>query len=159
MVTKDLPHLSPVHALRVFIAMTHEVQHSSNSSTNHNGWILLTHVLTLSVTEEKHTNSGCKNRTHDFRTRRCSGYLLFRPLGLQREKYISGGVTSPPYPLPPTASQSTHKTETKALKMENETSTVAERGRKRIFTSCTEEHRQSTGNSRLTKPFFCDALL
>ena len=51
-ITKDLPIsplLSPVHALRFFIAM--QVQHSYNSSTN--GWILLTHVLTLSATEER----------------------------------------------------------------------------------------------------------
>ena len=42
-------HLSPVYALQFFIAM--QVQHSYNSSTN--GWILLTHVPTLSVTKER----------------------------------------------------------------------------------------------------------
>ena len=49
-------HLSPVHTLRIFIAM--QVQHSYNSSTN--SWILLTvstPVLTLFATEErKNTN-------------------------------------------------------------------------------------------------------
>ena len=42
-------HLSPVHALQLFIAM--RVQHSYNSSTN--GLSLLTHVPTLSVTKER----------------------------------------------------------------------------------------------------------
>ena len=46
---KGSSHLSPVHALQFFIAM--QVQHSYNSSTN--GWILLTHVPTLSVTKER----------------------------------------------------------------------------------------------------------
>ena len=42
---KGSSHLSPVHALHFFFPM--QVQHSYNSSTN--GWILLTHVPTLSV--------------------------------------------------------------------------------------------------------------
>ena len=46
---KGSSHLSPVHALQFFIAM--QGQHSYNSSTN--GWILLTHVPTLSVTKER----------------------------------------------------------------------------------------------------------
>ena len=46
---KGSSHLSPVHALQFFIAM--QVQHSYNSSTN--GWILLTHVPTLSATKER----------------------------------------------------------------------------------------------------------
>ena len=46
-VTKDLPRLSPVFALRMFIAT--QVQHSYNSSIN--GRILLTHVLMLCATE------------------------------------------------------------------------------------------------------------
>ena len=55
-----------------FIAM--QVQRSYNSSTN--GSILLTHVPTLSVTKKKHKSNFGKNRTHDFRTSRCAGYLL-----------------------------------------------------------------------------------
>ena len=51
-----------------------QVQHSYNSSTN--GWILLTHVSTLSVTKERPQILLGKNRTHDFRTSRCAGYLL-----------------------------------------------------------------------------------
>ena len=70
---KGSSHLSPVHALQFFIAM--QVQHSYNSSTN--GRILLTHVPTLSVTRKKeHKSYFGKNRTHDFRTSRCAGYLL-----------------------------------------------------------------------------------
>ena len=45
---KGSSHLSPVHALQFIIAM--QAQHSYNSSTS--GWILLTHVPTLSVTKE-----------------------------------------------------------------------------------------------------------
>ena len=37
----------------------------------------LTHVPTLSVTKEReHKSYFGKNRTHDFRTSRCAGYLL-----------------------------------------------------------------------------------
>ena len=66
--------LSPAHALQFFIAM--QVQHSYyNLSTN--GWILFTHVPTLSVTKERTQKSYFgKNRTHDFRTSRCAAYLL-----------------------------------------------------------------------------------
>ena len=47
--TKDL-YISPrLHALQFFIAM--QVQQSYNSATN--GWNLLTHNPTLSVTEER----------------------------------------------------------------------------------------------------------
>ena len=46
---KGSSYPSPVHALQLFIAM--QVQHSYKSSTN--GWILLTHVPTRSVTEER----------------------------------------------------------------------------------------------------------
>ena len=81
-------HLSPVHALHFFIAM--QVQHSYNSSTK--GWILLTHVPTLSVMKERTQILLCfgENRTHDFRTtsRWCAGYLLFRPLGRRRRPYV-----------------------------------------------------------------------
>ena len=63
----------PVHAKLFFIAM--QVQQSYNSSTD--GWILLNHVPTLSVTEKnKHKSYFGKNRTHDFRTSRCEDYLL-----------------------------------------------------------------------------------
>ena len=37
---------------------------------------LLTHVHTLSATEEKHKFWLDKNQTNDFRTRRCGGHLL-----------------------------------------------------------------------------------
>ena len=70
-VTKDLsisPQFTPYN---LFIAM--QVQHSYNSSTN--GLILLAHVPTRSVTTER-TQTYFGNRTHDFRTSRCAGYLL-----------------------------------------------------------------------------------
>ena len=67
-------HLSPVHALRIFIAM--QVQHSYNSSTN--GWILLTHVLSNTFRYGcQNKNLVDKSRTHDFRVCR----LPTRPLG------------------------------------------------------------------------------
>ena len=66
---QESSHFSPVHALRFIIAM--QVQQSYNSSTN--GWILLTHFPTLSI---EHKSYFGKNRTHDFRTSRCAGYLL-----------------------------------------------------------------------------------
>ena len=47
-VTKDLPISPRFTPYDFFIAL--QVQHSYNSSTN--GWILLTHVPTLSVTKE-----------------------------------------------------------------------------------------------------------
>ena len=37
---------------------------------------LLAHVPTLSVTKERTQTYFGKNRTHDFRTSRCAGYLL-----------------------------------------------------------------------------------
>ena len=37
---------------------------------------LLAHVPTLSVTKERTQTYLGKNRTHDFRTSRCAGYLL-----------------------------------------------------------------------------------
>ena len=39
---------------------------------------LLTHIPTLSVTEEKTQIYFGKNRTHNFRTSRCAGYLLLK---------------------------------------------------------------------------------
>ena len=58
--------LSPVHALRVFITM--RVQHSYNSSTNG------------------------KNRTHDFRTTMCAGYL---PMVIQSNRSRETGSAVP----------------------------------------------------------------
>ena len=71
-VTKDLPISPRFTPYNFLIAM--QVQHYYNSSTN--GWILLTHVPTLSVTKERTQILLGKNRTHDFRTSRCAGYLL-----------------------------------------------------------------------------------
>ena len=52
-----------------------QVQHSYNSSTN--GLISLTHVFTLSTVDELTNKNPAfhKNRTHDFHTSKCAGYL------------------------------------------------------------------------------------
>ena len=57
---------------RLCIAM--QVQHNYDPSTN--GRILLTHVLTLSATDARINFMLDNNRTHDFRSSRCAGYLL-----------------------------------------------------------------------------------
>ena len=74
---------SPDYALRLFIAME-EVQHSYNSSTSLMVEFYLTSCLKKNQLsrfplqkERKNENSGNKNRTHDFRTSRCAGYLLY----------------------------------------------------------------------------------
>ena len=67
-VTKDLP-ISPRFTPYNFLSRC-----KFNSSTN--GWILLTHVPTLPLRKKEHESYFGKNRTHDFRTSRCAGYLL-----------------------------------------------------------------------------------
>ena len=73
-------HLSQVLALRTFFVM--QVQHSYNSSTNRNGSILFTPVLTLSVTEARNSDFH-KYQTHDFRSKsiRCTWLPTRTPLG------------------------------------------------------------------------------
>ena len=70
-VTKDLPS-SPSSRSTIF-----NRDASSVLLQLLNQWLNFTYsVLTLSATEEKNKNSDDKNRTHDFRTSRCAGYLL-----------------------------------------------------------------------------------
>ena len=51
-----------------------QVQHSYNLLTK--GWVLLTHVLTLSATDARIKILLDKNRTHDLRTSKCASYLV-----------------------------------------------------------------------------------
>ena len=65
-------HLSPVRALRIFIAM--QVRHSAYSSSN--GWILQKSRSHAFRYGRNNSNFADKNRNYDFRTSRCAGYLL-----------------------------------------------------------------------------------
>ena len=58
----------PGSRLTIFSFIAMQVQHSYNSSAN--GWILLTHVLTLTFRYGRQNKNPAfdKNRTHDFRT-------------------------------------------------------------------------------------------
>ena len=72
-VTKDLPISPRFMPYDFFIAM--QVQHSYNSSTPMVEFYLLTFPR-FPLREKEHKSYFCKNRTHDFRTSRCAGYLL-----------------------------------------------------------------------------------
>ena len=86
-------HLSPVYALQFFIAM--QVQHSYNSSTRFTPYNFLSRCKFSTLTtrqpmvefylltfprfplrKKEHKSYFGMNRTHDFRTSRCAGYLL-----------------------------------------------------------------------------------
>ena len=70
-VTKDLP-ISPRFTPYDFLSRCK----FSTLTTRQPMVDLLTRVPTLSVTKEEHKSYFGKNRTHDFRTSRCAGYLL-----------------------------------------------------------------------------------
>ena len=71
-VTKDLAHLSPVHALQFFIAM--QVQHSTTRRPMVEFYLLT--FPRFPSRKKEHKSYFGKNRTHDFRTSKCAGYLL-----------------------------------------------------------------------------------
>ena len=71
-VTKDLP-LSPRFTPYDFLS---RCKFSTFTTRQSMVAFLLTHVPTLSVTKERTQILLGKNRTHDFRTSRCAGYLL-----------------------------------------------------------------------------------
>ena len=72
-VTKYLPMSPWFTPYNFFIAM--QVQHSYNSSTNIVEFYLLTFPR-FPFRKKGHKSYFGKNRTHDFRTSRCAGYLL-----------------------------------------------------------------------------------
>ena len=76
---KGSSHLSPVHALQLFIAM--QVQNSFQLVNQSMVEFYLLTFPRFPLRKKEHKSYFGKNRTNDFRTSRCAAYLLDHSVG------------------------------------------------------------------------------